>query len=605
MVAILRFWLLFLVLLPVIAIAQISSPEEALADKYFEDSEYEPALELYEKLHKRNSEQRHYVYRIAACYNKLYRFEDGLKFLEKLTKKDDKAFDYTILMSDLLLMTGKEKDAEKTLDDLINKRLKTADEFGRTGNFFHGLGKNNRALQTYLQGRKSLKNPYLFLQEVAQLFELVGQPGQATKEYIALYALDPMTEESVKMHILSLISPESSQAVEAVLLDAIQQNQKDIGLRTIVYEFYVLNESFYEAFVQVKAIDRVFRDNENGERVYQFAQTMRNNKQYKMSNKALDYIIENHPESPYFFLSYKDKTINNELEAFETVPLDMESVRAAVVAYDDLLNTFGRKASFFDAIYRKANLMAIYLNDLNGALKELAQLDNLPIKPQESARASLLTGDILLMQKEYNKASLRYNEVADNNKDEQIGALAKFKQGQLAYYKGDFEFAKGRLVSIKDNTSNDISNDAIRLNLLIMDNTGLDSTTTALQIFAEAQLLVFQREYKEAITLMDSLLYRFPNHSLTDEILWEKANIALKLDNIDETLLLLGKIIDGHSQDILADDALYLKARIFDLNLGNRDKAMDFYLQLLTKYPASLFTVDVRKRIRQLRNEKL
>ena len=190
-------------------------------------------------------------------------------------------------------------------------------------------------------------------------------------------------------------------------------------------------------------------------------------------------------------------------------------------------------------------------------------------------------------------------------KEEQIGALAKFKDGQLSYYKGDFDEAQARLKAIKDNTSNDISNDAIRLSLLITDNTGMDSTPVALQQFAQAQLLVFQREYDQAWVLLDSLAYAFPNHSLQDEILWEKSTILLNRNQVNEALVLLNKVIEKYGTDIYGDDALYTIAKINDYNFNNPSAAMELYLRMLREYPGSLFSVDVRKRVRELRKEKL
>ena len=118
--------------------------------------------------------------------------------------------------------------------------------------------------------------------------------------------------------------------------------------------------------------------------------------------------------------------------------------------------------------------------------------------------------------------------MSERFKDRQQGGLANYKLAQMAYYKGEFNLAEALLTTIKDNTSNDISNDAIKLNLTIIDNTGLDTATTALEMFAQAQLLTYQRQYEPSLDLLDSLAYQFPNHTLSDEILWEKATIFLK-----------------------------------------------------------------------------
>ena len=213
----------------------------------------------------------------------------------------------------------------------------------------------------------------------------------------------------------------------------------------------------------------------------------------------------------------------------------------------------------------------------------------------------MLIGDILLMNQDYNRAKLTYTEVSENFKDRQLGALAKYKLGQLAYYKGEFNLSQALLSAIKDNTSNDISNDAIKLTLLMVDNTGLDTTTTALEIFAQAQLLTYQRQYSSSLELLDSLAYQFPNHTLADEILWEKSNIFLKQNDLNTALVYIDRILNEFGTDIYGDDALYTKARIYDYTLKDPEAAMKFYLEFLTQYPGSLYSVEVRKRIRALR----
>lgn len=238
-------------------------------------------------------------------------------------------------------------------------------------------------------------------------------------------------------------------------------------------------------------------------------------------------------------------------------------------------------------------------------MKELNLLLALPLGDKERAQANLLTGDVYLMQKDFNKAKLKYSEVSEAVKDGQIGALAKFKEGRMSYFKGDFEIAKARLTSIKDNTSNDISNDAIQLFLVIQDNIGMDSTITPLQKFAGAQLMIFQRDYEPAIALMDSILYEFPNHLLTDDIVWEKSRIALQRNEIEKALALFEKILDHHKDGIWADDALYTKAKIFDYNLKEKERALEIYIQFLKDFPGSLFIVEVRKRVREMRTREL
>lgn len=592
--------LLWLALLPVTVGAQ--SGEAALADEYFRDGEYEPALELYTRLQRSDDHNRHYILRIADCYKQLARYEDGMDFLEKVIRKESAPFIYQFTLAELMRLTGNTEGATALETEVIENGLQIEADYIEAGGWLIQHNRSDAALDSYLFGRKKLRSKYMFAGEIAGLYAIKGEFGPATEEYLNLYRYNPGYSSSLNINILSMVRPESKDAIETVLLSEIQKLPGDKPLRNLVYEFYVLTEDFREAFVQVKSIDKVFGS--NGQEVFQFAMTMRNNKNFAMSNKALDYIIETNTQSAFFFRAYEAKTVNSEMVAFESIPVDTADIRAAVVAYDELLDRFGRQARFYDAQYRKANLLAFYLFEPEEALAEINRVEEIPVTPQQRAEALLLAGDIYLMQKEFKKARMQYEKVMGMFPEGQIGAEAKFRDGRLSYFEGDFEIAQARLKSIKDNTTNDISNDAIRLFLLIQDNTGLDSTTTALEYFADAQMRIFQHDYAPAERILDTILVQFPEHSLADEIFWEKANMRLMQNNTEEALSLLDRILQNYPEDILGDDALFTKARIYDRNLGNKEEAMSLYIQFLRQYPGSLFIVQVRKRIRELRAER-
>lgn len=584
-------------------VGRAQSGEIELAEKYFQDAEWQNALTLYQKIQRKVPDNRTFNQRIAFCFGQLEQYDDGISFLDKVIRKNPDDNLYPFFKADLLRLKGDFAPAENLENKTIESALKSEAEFMEIGTYTYQQGKNGLALKTYLQARKTLRNKYIFGSEIANLYSEDGEYKLAAEEYLSLYLAKLTPLSTTSLNILNLVDDRSAPVIEEVLLTEVQRNSQDLGLRTIVFEFYVLAENFYEAFVQCKSIDKVFK--ENGRRVYTYAMTLRNNQKYKLSNKALDYIIDAHEKSPYYLKAYQEKTVNNELQAFEAIPLDTTAIRDAVTAYSELLDRFGRKSQFFDAMYRKANLQAFYLFDLEGAKQELDKALALGTAPKNLAKANLLYGDILLMQKQYNKSKLKYNEVAEAFKEGQTGALAKYKQGRLSYFKGDFEYSQARLKTIKDNTTNDISNDAIKLFLLIQDNIGLDTSTVALERFAQAQLLVFQRDFDPALTLLDSILYAFPNHGLSDDILWEKANIHLQRNEIERSVALLDKVIDEYATDIHGDDALYTKARINDYTLGNKDEAMRLYIDFLRNYSGSLYVVSVRKRIRELRKEKL
>ncbi len=580
--------------------------EAALAEQYFIDKEYDSALELYEKLYKKETKDL-YVMRIMSCYEGNRKFADAILFMDKAIKKQPDKVIYPVMKAALMEKNGDIEPAELLYQEIMTKKLRQESDFAQTGSYLYKLGKLEMAEAFYLEGRRKLKNDELFADELAAIYDVQGLAGKATREYLKEYYFHRESYENMSLAIINMTGngKKSDTEIETVLLEETDKSPGDLGIRQILFEYYVLIKNFQEAFIQVKSIDKFF--GEAGERVFKFAETLRNNKQYELSNKAYNYIIENKEGTPYYKNAFLEKAVTGEIKAFEAVPVDVVAIQEAVKSYGELINQFG-KEGYFDAIYRRANLQVFFLNELDEPLKELREVtketSNLRTQQRDNwAKAKLLIADILVMQKDYNNAKLIYTELAEAFKDRQTGALAKFRLAQMAYYRGEFEMSQGLLSAIKDNTSNDISNDAIQLSLKIIDNTGLDSTTNALAMFAAAELLVYQRLYEPAMRVMDSLAYMYPTHSLTDEIYWAKANIYLKKNEIPKALELLDKILEKNKEDIYGDDALYTKARLYDYNMKDTETALKYYLEFLTAYPGSLFSVEVRKRIRMLRKE--
>ncbi|MCB0616813.1 MAG: tetratricopeptide repeat protein, partial [Phaeodactylibacter sp.] len=148
-------------------------------------------------------------------------------------------------------------------------------------------------------------------------------------------------------------------------------------------------------------------------------------------------------------------------------------------------------------------------------------------------------------------------------------------------------------------------NDALDLSVFIMDNLGLDTTATALQLYADAELLVFQNRFDEAFLKLDSLRQNFPDHSLQDDLLYLEAQVYKKKREYTKAAELLQKIIDEHKEEIRADNALYELAQLYEKQLNNKEKAMALYETLFIDYSGSTFAVEARKRYRVLRGDSV
>src|SRR5690606_11975443 len=162
-----------------------------------------------------------------------------------------------------------------------------------------------------------------------------------------------------------------------------------------------------------------------------------------------------------------------------------------------------------------------------------------------------------------------------------------------------------------------IANDALDLSMRIKENIAFDSAGEALKEYAAIEMLLFQHKTEEALTRIAALkkgevskklqdrdtTFAITNQTILDDVYWLEANIRLEEGSFDQSLSLLQKIQTEYGQDILADDALFLQAEIYERHLNDKEKAMETYRNFLTAFPGSVFAAEARKRFRSLRGD--
>ena len=188
-------------------------------------------------------------------------------------------------------------------------------------------------------------------------------------------------------------------------------------------------------------------------------------------------------------------------------------------------------------------------------------------------------------------------------KEDLLGLEARFRNARLSYFRGDFEWAQSQFDVLKASTSRLIANDALDLSVFILDNLGLDTSSLALQTYADAELLVFQNRFDDAFTKLDSLKASFPGHDLEDDIVYLKAGIFTKLRRYDEAVAAYQAILDAYPESIRLDNSLWELAGLYENQLEDKAKAQELYETLFIDYSGSILAVEARKKYRELRGD--
>jgi len=186
------------------------------------------------------------------------------------------------------------------------------------------------------------------------------------------------------------------------------------------------------------------------------------------------------------------------------------------------------------------------------------------------------------------ESTLFYSQVDKEFKDDILGEEARFRNAKLSYYTGDFEWAQAQLNILKASTSELISNDAIDLGVFIIDNLGMDTIPTALNMFARADLLIFQNKAEESYIILDSIETMFTGHALADDIAFRRGTIEYKKRNYEKAAEYWEKVVAEYLTDILADNAIFNLAELYERHLNQTDKAKEYYSRILIDFPSSL-----------------
>ncbi len=368
---------------------------------------------------------------------------------------------------------------------------------------------------------------------------------------------------------------------------------------------FIQRKDYRNALRQVKALD--LRLNENGMRIFNLGEIATADKDYDAAILAYDYLVEEKGRTGPLYLDAKRQSLRvRRFRLVEGYTYTQEELKELEGLYQIFLEEFGYNKSTASIILELSELQALYLNDLDKAIELLDGMIAFPsVNPQVQARGKLSLADYYLMKGDIWESTLLYSQVDKAFKEDILGHEARFRNARLAYYNGDFQWAQAQFDVLKASTSKLIANDALDLSVFIMDNLGLDTTAQALQMYADAELLVFRNQFETAFAKMDVLLDSFPEHSLQDDILYLKGNIYTKKREYEQAVLLYQEIIEKFPEDIRADNSLFALAELNDKFLDNKEQAMILYENLFIDYSNSTFAVEARKRFRHLRGDNL
>ena len=596
---------LLAVLLHGLPAAAQGQSQEQMAAYYFDQGEYEQAAQLYESLYERTT-NKYYYQRLYATYLKLGEYRDAIRLAEKRQKKQPKELALHVDEGNVYLVQKQTKKAEKCFDKAIAAITSNLAPVPDLAMAFSGIGRHDYAAKTYLKAREQTRNPHLYFNELVGVYQAMGDHEAMTHEYFDLLDKQPGMMPSIQISMQKTLqeAPDErlAEGVKRALVERVREHPDNRSYLEMMIWFALQQKDFRFALAQARAVDARFPD-QGGEHLMRVAQIAYANEDYDVAAESYRLVQQKGQEHPHYFDARVGELEVDFARINHNYSIDSKSFAQLMQKYEGAIAELGKNERTIPLMRHYANLKGYHGNDAQAAASMLDDVLELPrLKPQVRDEVKLELGDLLLFAGSVWDASLLYMQVDKANKNDLLGAQAKFKNAKLSYYNHDFEWAASQLKVLRASTSKLIANDAMELSLLISDNMEDDSTYGMLELFADADLQLYRNQLDSAWAGFDEVSRRALSHPLMDEVLMRKAQIRLKQARYEEADSLLQRLVDFYPTDITADDALILQAELNEDHLGNTAKALECYEKLLLDYPTSLYSDRARKRYNALKS---
>jgi tetratricopeptide (TPR) repeat protein len=575
-----------------------------LGMEYMKAGEYEKAKTVFQKLAK-NKETAKVIHKpYLQTLIKLKEFDEAEKFVKKQIKNSDGNAKYITDYARLLEITEKKEEAQKQYVIAMDKvksddgaMMELVNEFSQNQQF-------DLAVQTIEKAREEAKSPDKFSVQLAKLYRIQGKTPQMIEEYLKFGLLTDNREMAQSILQDELKDEKEIEQFEKILYTNVQKYPDESYYSEVLIWHLIQKKEFFKAFVQARALDRRYR--KEGVQVTDLGFLAQQNKDYVNSGKIFEYLVKEYPRNQNYPL-WRRMLINAKEEVIKSVyPINTADIRLLITEYSKMLEELGTNQKTLEAVRNKGLLYAFYLNEKDTAIVVLENAIKLANGDQQFIdRCKLDLGDIYVLKSEPWEATLLYSQVEKSEKDSPLGYDAKLRNAKLAYFRGDFELSKEVLDILKQATTREIANDAMELSLLIMENTGADSTEKAMKEYSNVELLLFQHRNEEALASLISMEKTFKGDPLEDEIIYLRAMTYLKQGDTEKGIKDLETIIQKFPIELKGDDATYNLAKTYQEKLNQPAKAMKLYQELLTKYPGSIYGADARKRFRNLRGDTI
>jgi tetratricopeptide (TPR) repeat protein len=594
-----------------------------LAQSYEQEGAWERALPVYESLYQSDPNNILYFDGLRRSYTQLKQYDKAKKLVRDrlLFLPNDQQL--LSILGSLHYLSGEETKADSLWRVVVQSDPKNIGLYRLVAQHMLENRLFDRAIQLYLRARAETGQERAFAEELSWLYGSFQQYALATKELIAMLRGNPAQLVSIQSRFAAFISREGG-AKEAITVvrEEVQRFPRDVPLRMLLAWLYMEQKDYDAALAEYRIVDS--QRNAAGQELFSFAQRALQEKAYRAAAAAFREVVNMYPTKERLpFARYSFARAIEELSAERDstdaeasgIPTSVEipenigrisetqpSFQAALALYLALIREYPGTDFAAQAYLRVGFIHRNRFFDLDGALEAFEQVRRSTQSPHLVFDATLQIGEVLTAKNDLAGARREYEALATITMTD-LRDRALLKLAELDYFEANFDSSLAKIQALAMNVATDLANDALQLQYFIQENKS--TAPEALKAFARADLLVRQSKYSEALQQFKEIIQFHPLALLVDDAVMRTGELSLKLKRVDEALAAFRKVAQEMPTSIYRDFAQFRIAEVYENVLADKQKAIETYEIVLSKYPNSMYVQEARKRVRLLRGDNL
>ena len=573
--------------------------DDQLASQYYREQNYEKARDLYEKLYEKTG-QTGYFQQFIECLLHLKEYDKAERELKSFAKKNPNYYKTAADLVYVYTLQGKADKAKKQFNEIMKDLPDNAPTIRNLSYAFQSRGLNEMAMSILEKGNTLLNGKETFYMDQANINQSTANYQEAFRYYFLELEAHPGQYNNIRNRLQTMmfydVNNSISDEMRVALLKQTQDKPDNLEYAQLLVWFALQQEDYDIALAQCQSIDRKTHDQDA--QIINLSGICLNNKQYDIAKQGYAYILDKGKSSPFYGQALTGIIKADYQKLLASNSNDTKAFSQLVKRINDAYNSINSN-DLAKLTLIQADIMAYHLDQTDEAIALLTETVEQIGGKQDKAELKLKLGDIYLHEDEVWEATLLYSQVDKSMKEEPLGHEARFKNAQLRYFIGEYEWAESQLKVLKAATSKLIANDAMTLSLIIKDNLEVDTTGVELNRLARADYRIYQQRYDEAITLLDIIIAN-GNEVSKPHALFRKGEIAEKRKEFESAEQIYLQIVEHYPDSYMADAALMQAALIEQNHLKNKELAKQHYEKLIDEYPTSIYTAQAKKNYRKL-----